>query len=368
MRLRHSAGDRSILSRRAAARVLAWVRESSRLGWVAVLAALLVCGSCRTDGPGSSPAPLSVAAAANLAAVCEELGAAFEAQTGISVLFSFGSTAFLAHQIENGAPFDVYAAADVEHVDKLVEKGFLLSDSRAVYARGRLVVWVPPGSQVSPSNLQDLASDQVRIIALAKPAVAPYGRAAVETLRSLRLWDQVRPKLVYAQNVLMARQFAESGNADVAFTASSVLKAEVGRQIEVDEQLHGPIDQALGIVRGSSRSADARRFTQFVLGEQGQTLLRRFGYRSPPRTGIHLRPAAIEPPLDPSVQLASSATLCATTCQKNHGVPSGQPEHNMSGRPAFWTFRPAWKRHPHVCYTGELPSENDLNTISSIKE
>ncbi len=286
MRLRDNARVRSILPQRATTQVtLVSAGESSRLAWVAVWVALFVCGSCRPNGPTTSPTPLSVAAAANLAAVCEELGVAFEARTGVKVVFSFGSTAFLAHQIENGAPFDVYAAADVEHVDRLVEKGFLVSDSRAVYARGRLVVWVPPGTQVSPSKLQDLAGDEIRIIALAKPEVAPYGRAAVETLRSLRLWDQVQPKLVYAQNVLMARQFAESGNADVAFTASSVLKAEVGRQIEVDEQLHGPIDQALGILRGSSRSADARRFAQFVVGEDGQTLLRRFGYRSPPRTG-----------------------------------------------------------------------------------
>ena len=285
MKLRHNPGVRPILPRRAGTQAtFVSAGKSSRLGWVAALAALLVCGSCRTDGPGASPAPLSVAAAANLATVCDELGAVFEERTGVGVLFSFGSTAFLAHQIENGAPFDVYAAADVEHVDRLVAKGLLLADSRAVYARGRLVVWAPPGAQASPGKLQDLAGDEIRIIALAKPEVAPYGRAAVETLRSLGLWDQVRPKLVYAQNVLMARQFAESGNADVAFIASSVLKAGVGRQIEVDEQLHGPIDQALGILRGSSRPADARRFTQFVVGEDGQTLLRRFGYRSPPRT------------------------------------------------------------------------------------
>ncbi len=286
MTVRHNAGVRPALPHQATTHVtLASSGESSRLAWMAALVAVLLGGSCRPNGPTTSPTPLSVAAAANLAVVCEELGAAFEAQTGVKVLFSFGSTAFLAHQIENGAPFDVYAAADVEHVDKLVEKGFLLSESRAVYARGRLVVWVPPGAQVSPSKLQDLAGDEMRIIALAKPEVAPYGRAAVETLRSLRLWDQVQPKLVYAQNVLMARQFAESGNADVAFTASSVLKAGVGRRIEVNEKLHGPIDQALGIVRGSSRSADAHRFAQFVLDEQGQSLLRRFGYRSPPREG-----------------------------------------------------------------------------------
>ena len=286
MRLRDEAGVRPILPRRAKTQMTrVSARKRSWLAWVAVLVALCECGSCRPNGPATSPTPLSVAAAANLAAVCEELGAVFEARTGIGVLFSFGSTAFLAHQIENGAPFDVYAAADVEHVDRLVEKGFLLSDSRAVYARGRLVVWVPPGAKVSPSGLEDLAGDEIRIIALAKPEIAPYGRAAVETLRSLRLWDQVQPKLVYAQNVLMARQFADSDNADVAFTASSVLKAGVGRQIEVDEKLHGPIDQALGIVRGSSRLADARRFTQFVVGEDGQTILRQFGYRSPPHAG-----------------------------------------------------------------------------------
>lgn len=255
-----------------------------KLAWPTMVVTLLMFVSCQPIAPSASRTPLSVAAAANLRSFSEELSDVFEKKTGIKVLFSFGSTAFLAHQIENGAPFDVYAAADVEHVDRLIDKGFLFPDSRAIYARGRLVLWAPPSSEVFLGKLQDLTGNNIRTIALAKPEVAPYGRAAAETLRSLHLWHQVQPKLVYAQNVLMARQFADSGNADVSFVASSVLKEKIGQQIEVGEHLHRPINQALAIVCGSSRMGDARRFTQFVLGKDGRALLRQFGYRPPPQT------------------------------------------------------------------------------------
>ena len=120
-------------------------------------------------------------------------------------------------------------------------------------------------------------------IAVAKPELAPYGQAAVEALHASKLWERVEPKIVYAQNVAQAKQFAASGNADVAFLPRSLVKAGEGQSIEVDARLHQPIDQALAVVRASAKQDAARKFVAFVLGAEGQALLERYGYEKPPK-------------------------------------------------------------------------------------
>ena len=113
----------------------------------------------------------------------------------------------------------------------------------------------------------------------AKPEAAPYGEAAVESLKSLGIWDKVQPKVVYATNINMSKQYAATGNADAAFTAYSLVQNERGHVIIVDEKLHQPIDQAVGIVSASSRKADAKRFVTFLTGKEGRAILERFGYQ-----------------------------------------------------------------------------------------
>jgi len=250
-----------------------------------ILTALLpLLTACSPDKPANSRATsqeITVAAAANLTNACEELGNQFTSETGIRVIFSFGATADLSKQIENGGPFDVFASADVEHVDELASKGFIAADARAIYARGRLVLWRPPGGTVVLNRIEDLTSADVKFIAIAKPDVAPYGRAAVETLRSLNLWPQVEPKIVYAQNVAQAKQYAASGNADLAFLPLALVKVGEGQYVEVDKHLYQPIDQVIGVIKASSKQESARRFVDFVLSQEGQAVLARFGYLTP---------------------------------------------------------------------------------------
>src|SRR5437762_2800751 len=132
-----------------------------------ILCAVVLLASCRTPLPAEET--LTVAAAANLTDVLGEIGRTFEAKTGIRVIFSYGSTAQLATQIENGAPFDLFAAADTGHVDALVTAHKLTSDSRAVYVLGQLALWIPDGEQSGVRELKDLASKQIRFVALAQP-------------------------------------------------------------------------------------------------------------------------------------------------------------------------------------------------------
>lgn len=234
------------------------------------------CGS--RDERTASEGELVIAAAANLSTAFAALGQKFTERTSTRLRFSFGATADLARQIENGAPFDVFASADVQHVEELERKGFIESGTRAVYARGRLVVWMPAGSGARIERLEELADARVTKIAIAKPDIAPYGRAAVEALRARGLWEAVEPKVVYAQNVAQAAQFAASGNADVALLPRSLLKAGEGSFIEVEAGLHSPIEQAVGVVAASARREAAHAFIRFLLSEEGQRLLESYGY------------------------------------------------------------------------------------------
>jgi molybdate transport system substrate-binding protein len=250
---------------------------------IVVLAGLLVAGllaivSCRQNRPKRT---ITVAAAANLTDVFQQLGPEFEAQTGIHPVFSFASTAQLARQIENSAPFDLFAAADSDHVAELDRQGLLVSGSRAVYARGVLALWIPASSKAAVNRLEDLTLPAVRVIAIAKPDLAPYGQAAIDTLQRLGIWEQVQPKIVYAENISMAKQYGKSNNADAVFTAYSLVQHESGKIIRVDESLHQPLSQELGILAKSTHQDDARKFVSFLLTGAGKSILAASGYLPP---------------------------------------------------------------------------------------
>jgi len=238
---------------------------------------LVGCGQQSTQNAKE----ITVAAASNLTEAFAELAKQFTATTGIRVVYSFGSTADLARQIENGGPFDVFASADVEHIDELDRKGLVLPGSRAIYARGRLVLWIPEQGAVNINRIEDVAGADVKTIAIAKPDLAPYGRATVEALKVLNVWSQIESKVVYGTNVSITKQYAASGNANVAFIPLALVKNGEGRYIEVNDRLHNPINQALAIVKTSARLPEAWRFVDYVLGDDGRAILRQYGFNDP---------------------------------------------------------------------------------------
>ena len=148
-------------------------------------------------------------------------------------------------------------------------------------ARGVLALWIPATGPALVNGLNDLTSKQVKIIALAKPELAPYGATAVAALKSAGVWDRVQSKVVYAENINMARQYGASGNADAVLTAYALVFKESGTVIQIDPKLYPPIDQALGILASSGKKAEARRFVDFLLRGDGKTILNQFGYRTP---------------------------------------------------------------------------------------
>ena len=254
------------------------------LSGVCLLILTLVGISCRDASRTSQNhnSDLTIAAAANLTDAFAEIGPRFTSKTGIKVVFSFGATADLARQIENGAPFDLFAAADSEHVEQLEAKGLLTPGSRAIYARGRLVMWLPPSSTLKADRIQDVTAKSFERIALAKPDVAPYGRATVESLQALGIWNEIESRVIYGQNVSQTKQYVATGNAEVAFIPLALVKTGEGRYIEVSDDLHRPLDQALGIVKESTKQAAARHFVDFLLSPEGRDLMTQKGYKVPP--------------------------------------------------------------------------------------
>ena len=220
-----------------------------------------------------------VAVAANFAAPMQRIAAEFARDTGHKALPSFGSTGKFHAQIGNGAPFEVLLAADDETPAKLEKEGLAVAGSRFTYAIGRLVLWSPKSGQASEDTLRKGA---FRHLAIANPKLAPYGAAAVATLKSLRLFDEARPKFVQAENVGQAWQFVASGNAELGFVALSqtMVDGKIGEGSGwiVPAHLHEPIRQdAVLLAKGRGRPA-AEALMAYLRGERAKAIIGSFGY------------------------------------------------------------------------------------------
>jgi len=230
---------------------------------------------CKTT---TQPNELHVAAAADLIPAFEEIGRQFETTHKTKVVYSFGSTGLLTRQIENGAPMDVFAAASVDFINELEQKGLILPDSKSVYARGRITLWTRKDSQLKVEKINDLASNDVKRIAIANPDHAPYGTAAREALQAAGIWDAVKEKLVYGDNIRQTLQFAETGNVDVAIVALSLSKESDGKWTLIPAELHAPINQALAVIKETKDEQTARAFADFITGPNGQSILAKYGF------------------------------------------------------------------------------------------
>jgi molybdate transport system substrate-binding protein len=244
------------------------------------LAALLLVALPAPFLPAAPP-ELLISVAANLRIACERLESEFESSTGIRVLFNYGATGKLAAQIEQGAPVDLLIAADTATPEHLERLGLTLPGSLAIYARGRLALWWRTDSRLTFGGLEDLDRPEVKRIAIADPRLAPYGLAAQQALQAAGLWERVEPRLVPAENVAQALQYAETGNVEAALVARSLCVEGVGRWFLVPAELHKPLDQALVVIRGSPRAQEAQRFAQFLLGPEGRRILQSYGYEVP---------------------------------------------------------------------------------------
>lgn len=223
-----------------------------------------------------------VAVAANLATVMDELKSSFEKESQDEIKIVTGSSGKLTSQIENGAPFDVFLAADTKYPETLYKEK-LTVDSPEVYAYGLLVLWTTKSMDLS-KGAAILKDAVIKKVALPDPRVAPYGREAVNVLKYYNLYRDVQNKLVYGESIPQANDFVVSGSADIGFTSKSTVLSpnlkEKGAWIELPGESYGRIAQAVVILRHaySSDIEAAKRFYNFLFSSQAKEVFIKHGY------------------------------------------------------------------------------------------
>jgi molybdate transport system substrate-binding protein len=228
-----------------------------------------------------------VAAAADLRFALNDIIRRFEDGRRVDVSVSYGSSGTMYAQLVNEAPFDLFLSADIEYPRRLAAGHLTLPDSEFTYAVGRLVVWVPASSRldVGRHGLVSVADATVQHVAIANPAHAPYGRAAIEAMRTAGVYDAAKPKLVFGENVEQALQYAQSGAADVGIVALSLalappVKAQ-GRYIVVPLEAYPRITQGGVILRWAADVDAARALRAFLIGPAGKAILQQYGFFMP---------------------------------------------------------------------------------------
>jgi molybdate transport system substrate-binding protein len=212
---------------------------------------------------------LRVAAAADLQPVMPVLSQAYEHATGIKLVVSFGSSSTLATQILDGAPMDIFLGADFTYPEKIVAAGLADGTAPTVYAKGTLVLWARKDSGLLPLSIERLTDPRVKTVAIANELHAPYGRAAADALRKMKMYDAVSPHFVVGENITQTAQFVESGNAQlglISLTAASTEHfMEIGTYVLVPTSQYPEIRQCAVIMKNSDRKADAHAFLDWLL-------------------------------------------------------------------------------------------------------
>lgn len=243
-----------------------------------LLAALLVL-AVHARGEEAS-APVLVAVSANFQETQASLAKTFAAKTGIAVESTSGSTGKLYAQITNGAPFHIFLSADSEHAEKLEAADAAIKGSRFTYAVGQLVLYSASLRGVKDASL--LKTDAVKHLAIADPETAPYGTAAVFTLKALDLYDAVKPKLVQGESIAQAFQFVQSGAAEAGFVArSQVIKMPEKYYWIVPETLHPAIAQEAVLLKPGADNQSAKAYLAFLRGPEARKIIAAAGYTVP---------------------------------------------------------------------------------------
>ena len=257
-------------------------RITCLLFWVAVLWLVI--------GPRSelkAQRPPTIAAAANLNFALTEIADRFARDRGTRVEVVFGASGTFTRQIQDGAPFELFLAADEEFPNQLTAAG-LTRDAGVVYAVGRLVIFAPTGSPLTVDERLDglarlVKAGSVSRFAIANPDVAPYGKAAEAVLRKRGLWDAIRPQLVLGDTIAQAAQFATTGNAVGGLVAYSLVLgpgfADRGTYAVIPDADHPPLRQRMVLLKRAG--ATAAQFYAYVQSDAARAILRKHGYGVP---------------------------------------------------------------------------------------
>src|SRR6266852_5934155 len=236
---------------------------------------------------------ITIAAAADLRPVLEEIAAHFQTLSAAHIKTIYGSSGNFYQQIQNGAPYDLFFSANLEYPKELESAGLIVPGSYYEYARGKIVLLVSANSKLDlKRGLNVLLDPTVKRIAIADPSHAPYGQAAVAALKAENIYDQVSAKLVTGENISQTASFVLSGAADVGIVALSLARS-AGPQVrfaEIPASDYPPIQQACVILRSSKNQDPAARFESYIRSEEVGKIFERFGFDVPASTGQNEKP------------------------------------------------------------------------------
>lgn len=246
-------------------------------GMLATISAVVLLSS------GVRAEAVLVATASNFAEAASEIAAAFEAGSGHRVTISLGATGKIYAQVRNGAPYDVFLSADRRRPEMLETEGFATRGARFTYAIGRLTLWSVDAKRIAGDPKTALTGKTVRAIAIANPALAPFGLAAQETLQKLGLWQRLAPRLVTGENIGQAFTLTATGNAQLGFVATSLLEGERGKALggsrwDVPASLHAPIRQDAVLLKRAATNAAARDFLDYLRAPKARAIMTQLGY------------------------------------------------------------------------------------------
>ena len=242
-----------------------------------ILGALTLEATAQAPTPGET---LHIAAAADLEPVLPALAAEYQSGTGVHIMPSFGSSATLTEQLQNGAPEDLFLSADCVHPQQLADAHLAADPRPTLYARGVLVIWARRDSPAQPLSLGSLSNPRVTRIAVANDRHAPYGQAATAAIRALKMQAQLAPKLVVGENIMQAAQFAQTGNAQVAFLSLTIASSPAfrtsGSFIRIPVA-YPPIRQCGVVLRTTPHHGAAEAFLHWLVSDAVQNRMPQYG-------------------------------------------------------------------------------------------
>jgi molybdate transport system substrate-binding protein len=223
---------------------------------------------------------LLVSAAISLKDSLEEVKTNYQQmKPNVNVTYNFGSSGALQQQIENGAPADIFFSAAKKQMDALQQKGLILPNTRRNLLKNRLVLVVPQNSS-GITNFRQLTNSNIKKIAIGEPRSVPAGQYAEEVLKNLKIWQQVRPKLVLGNNVRQVLAFVESGNADagLVYATDAKVSNRVKQVATAPENLHSSIVYPVAVLKSSKNPAVAREYVQFLANNSARTIFQKYGF------------------------------------------------------------------------------------------
>lgn len=250
-----------------------------KASWLLIgcLIALIAMGSVNAHA-----AEITVSAAISLKEAFQEIGKLYESKTaGTKVVFNFGASGDLAKQIEGGAPVDVFASAAPKDMDQLLQKSFIISSSKADFAKNSVVLVQAASSKIEIKKIEDLMKPEVKKISIGNPQTVPAGRYAQEVLTHFKLWDGIKDKLIFAENVRQVLDYVARNEVDagiVYLTDAKSKEKEVRIAATAPPESHKPVIYPIGIVKDSKNEASAKAFIELILSEDGGKILSRYGF------------------------------------------------------------------------------------------